>query len=69
MGTLLQFSGEGRAPIRGPRAGRDSGCEIIIFPGVRIERHDVDLDHRLADTAGSDRFESLGGDGRPRRSS
>jgi hypothetical protein len=37
MSTVLQFrtptrSGAAQAPLSGP-------CEIVIFPGVRIERH------------------------------
>jgi len=67
MGTLLQL------PIVSRKAGEaaagDHGCEIVIFPGVRIERPDVDLGHRVRDTAGRGQFDSLGGNGRPRRSS
>lgn len=67
MGTVLDFT----ATTRGDRsAGRAGGpCEIVIFPGVRIERHDVDLGHRLRDTAGREQFDSLDGKGRPRKSS
>ena len=52
------------------RAGVGSKpCEVVIFPGVRIERHAVDLAHRLVDSVGSDDFNGLGGKGRPRKSS
>lgn len=67
MGTVLNFT----LGARNDRAAGDGdrACEIVIFPGVRIERHDVDLGHRLRDTAGRERFDSLGGNGRPRKSS
>ncbi|KAB2862879.1 MAG: hypothetical protein F9K43_19595 [Bauldia sp.] len=67
MGTVLNLI----LAARNDRAvgDGDRACEIVIFPGVRIERHDVDLGHRLRDTAGRERFDSLGGDGRPHGSS
>jgi hypothetical protein len=43
-------------------------CEVVIFPGVRIERHEVDLSHRLFDSTGSD-FDDFGGKPRPRKTS
>lgn len=67
MGTVLHFTPASRND-RGA-GDRDRACEIVIFPGVRIERHDVDLGHRLRNTAGSERFNSLGGNGRPRKTS
>ena len=35
-------------------------CDIVIFPGVRIERHEVDLGARIADTAGRRDCQGLG---------
>jgi hypothetical protein len=70
MGTVLRFSATDRRPPRAP--SRVQGpCEIVIFPGVRIERHGLDLGHRIRDTAGHGDFNGLGGGGkrRPRRSS
>lgn len=67
MGTILQFSALSRKQPR--QAPSDSGrdCEVVIFPGVRIERHDLDLGHRLRDSIGQP---ELGGGGRrPRRTS
>ncbi|MCC2110777.1 MAG: hypothetical protein KDJ16_01940 [Hyphomicrobiales bacterium] len=54
MGTVLNFD-------TAPRARRsrvaEASCEpatgeLVIFPGVRIERQAVDLSARLRDTAG-----------------
>ncbi len=48
-------------------------CEIVIFPGVRIERHeagaDLDLSFRLLDAAGPADYEDFTGNHRPRRTS
>jgi hypothetical protein len=70
MSTVLQFRQSPQRP-RGPRAiiGPPKPCEVVIFPGVRIERHDVDLAHRLFDSAGSGTFDDLGGKPRPRKTS
>lgn len=71
MGTVLQYRASTGKTSRsaGPN---DEPCRIVIFPGVRIERHqtdpDLDLSHRLHDTAGRDSFDGFGG-GRPRKSS
>ena len=67
MSTVLQFR---QSPLR-PRATMSppSSCEVVIFPGVRIERHEVDLAHRLLDSAGSEIFSDLGGKPRPRKTS
>jgi len=44
-------------------------CEIVIFPGVRIERHDLDLGHRLRDSVGRGEFGDIGGGRLPRKTS
>ena len=69
MGMVLQFKPLTRTvvPWAGPGARPD--CEIIIFPGVRIERHALDLSHRLRNSAGRDDFDGIGGGRRPRRTS
>jgi hypothetical protein len=69
MGTVLEF--KPLALLR-PRQRRDEAVdasEIVIFPGVRIERHDLDLGHRVRDSLGSDDFNGLGGKPRPRKTS
>ncbi|WP_422376860.1 hypothetical protein [Roseibium sp.] len=68
MGTLLDFSSAQRPTARvGQRSNqrrstsRDSFGEVILFPGVRYERHDLDLAARIttigkaAGPAGSDK--------------
>jgi hypothetical protein len=67
MSTVLQFR---QIPQR-PRAivGATKPCEVVIFPGVRIERHEVDLAYRLLDSAGSKNFDDFGGKPRPRKTS
>ena len=76
MGTVLHFDVPAKSPSRS-EAGPVQPCEIIIFPGVRIERHELDLSFRLRDSAGHDDFDGIGGVGgvgggskrRPRKSS
>jgi hypothetical protein len=55
MGTLLDFSSAQRPTSRvGHRSNQrrsdscDSFGEVILFPGVRYERHDLDLAARIA---------------------
>jgi hypothetical protein len=69
MGTVLSFEAPRKARPRALRSGATQRGEIIIFPGVRIERHDVDLGHRLRDSAGRGDFDGLGGNRRPRKTS
>lgn len=68
MGTILSYR---LIETRRPRHRTDSAenCEIVIFPGVRIERHDLDLGMRLRDSAGADDFKTIGGNPRPRKTS
>lgn len=70
MGTILRFeSSAGNAPAS---TGTDNGgpCEVVIFPGVRIERHEgFDLSHRVCDSAGRGVFDGIGDGGRPRKTS
>ncbi len=72
MGTVLAFGQPDKASQRRARRRRNHRCEIVIFPGVRIERHELDLGHRLRKSAGEDQFDGfdgLGGNGRPRKTS
>ncbi|MEP1933204.1 MAG: hypothetical protein ABJN98_19710 [Roseibium sp.] len=55
MGTLLDFTSAPRPTARvGLRSntGRSTGLEtfgeVILFPGIRYERHDLDLAARIA---------------------
>lgn len=68
MGTVHSLKSSIRRNARPipPQAKRG---EVVIFPGVRIERHDLDLSHRVSATAGDD-FDGLGDGGRlPRKTS
>ena len=69
MSTVLPFEAPRHARPRTRPAATNRPCEIVIFPGVRIERHDLDLSFRLRDSAGHDDFDGLGGNNRPRKSS
>ena len=64
MGTVLEFKA---SPTARPRQDVTSDGEIIIFPGVRIERHDLDLAHRIRDAAGTGEFSGLGSKRSPSR--
>ena len=65
MGTVVELNPRARREVPdAERPGRTVG-EVVIFPGVRIERHDIDLSRRVLDTTGSDDF----GGGRPRKTS
>ena len=61
MAAVLQFHNDMRRRRRNAGSGngssgdRETMGEVIIFPGVRIERADLDLSHRLV------RFASDGG--------
>jgi len=70
MSTVLEFRPVASTKRR-ERRGEIFAGEIVIFPGVRIERHahDLDLGHRLRDSAGNGDFNGLGGRGRPRKTS
>ncbi|WP_319771984.1 hypothetical protein [Breoghania sp.] len=51
MGTLLNFSTAAR-PYRPKRSEIPLGsADILVFPGVRIERHTVDLATRIRKVA------------------
>jgi hypothetical protein len=72
MGTILSFTRPRRDG--GRQQGRDGADraeagELVIFPGVRIERYSVDLGYRLRDTAGRGQFDEIGGKHRPRKTS
>ncbi|HVZ13907.1 MAG TPA: hypothetical protein VG894_05555 [Bauldia sp.] len=65
MSTVLEFRNAAGRPSR--RRDDSAACEIVIFPGVRIERETpatLDLAHRLRASLA---MEGEGGDGRPRQ--
>jgi hypothetical protein len=69
MGTVLSFKGTiAPYPRRDQRSATLAG-EIVIFPGVRIERHEREASPEKATDSGSDGYDGLGGNGRPRKSS
>lgn len=68
MSTILRFRDKPSRRRPGAETRRDAECEIVIFPGVRIERQSVDLGHRLRNTAGRGEFNHLGSQ-RPCRTS
>jgi|GEM_PF-4156512 len=67
MGTLLDFASAPRPNARvgyrsatGRNRDRDTSGQVILFPGVRYEHHDLDLAARIgtigtAGPAGSDK--------------
>lgn len=65
MATILQLDASRRPKAERPPPGAAAPCEIVIFPGVRIERHGLDLGHRVRDTVGR----SGSGARRPRKTS
>jgi hypothetical protein len=71
MGTVLTFTASSSEPRRTRNSAEN--CEIVIFPGVRIERHDnvddLDLGYRMNDFGGGSDFDGLGGGNRPRKTS
>lgn len=73
MGMVLQFPVAEAKHSRKFDATGESDCRIVIFPGVRIERHGdgprLDLGHRLRNSAGRDAFDGITGGDRPRKSS
>jgi hypothetical protein len=68
MGTVVPFKAEGRTKTdEPPRVGE---CEIVIFPGVRIERQDDTHgpDARRGST-GRGKLDGTNGRRRPRKTS
>ncbi|WP_436639962.1 hypothetical protein [Microbaculum sp. FT89] len=58
MAAVLKFNSDMRRSRRQPEIGARSADkpekmgEVIIFPGVRIERMEIDLSHRLVQVSG-----------------
>lgn len=55
MGTLLDFASAPRPATRvvnrsaiAGKAGSEDFGEVILFPGIRYERHDLELIQRIA---------------------
>jgi hypothetical protein len=67
MGTLLQLSASSRKRASSQSRGGTQPCQIVIFPGVRIERHALDLSHRIRKPDDRNGFDD--GSRRPRQTS
>lgn len=68
MGLVLSLK-QSASRIRRTTATSGERGEIVIFPGVRREWHDLDLGHRVRDSLGDD-YSGLGDDGHlPRKTS
>jgi hypothetical protein len=67
MGTVLSFKGTVAPYPRRNQQGATLTGEIVIFPGVRIERHDSDPLPPADGDSGNDGYD--GGKHRPRKSS
>jgi len=69
MGTVLSFKGTiAPYPRRDQRSATLTG-EIVIFPGIRIERQEGEALPERAGSNDSDGYDGVGGKGRPRKSS
>ena len=69
MGTVLSFKGTvAPLPRRDPRSATSTG-EVVIFPGVRIERDASEPARPLGSGAGDGGYDGIGGKPRPRKSS
>lgn len=69
MGIVVEFRPHAAGAKERNRVDMLSVGEIIIFPGVRIERYDLDLGHRVKNSAGSNDFSGPGPWPRPRKTS
>ena len=66
MGEVLYLRDHaGRQPERSGKIGSaaSGGAEVVIYPGVRVEHHTIDLSVRKADSAGR----TGGGNGKGKR--
>jgi hypothetical protein len=68
MGMLLRLRTPARSAVPKAVTRESRTCQIVIFPGVRIERHSLDLAHRLGEAAHRIDVGGIGG-GRPRKTS
>ena len=69
MGTVLSFKGTIAPYPRRNQQGATLTGEIVIFPGVRIERHRGEPSATKDGHSGHDDYDGVGGKGRPRKSS
>jgi hypothetical protein len=69
MGTIIQLDATTRGSARDRDTEAAQPCEIVIFPGVRIERHELDLGHRIVDALRGPDLDGVGGGRRPRKTS
>ena len=69
MGTVLSFKGAVAPLPRRDPPRTTTAAEIIIFPGVRIERHAGQPASPADGDSGDGGFDGVGGKRRPRKSS
>ncbi len=69
MGTVLSFKGAVAPLPRRDTRGMTTSGEVVIFPGVRIERHGQDSALPTDLDSGDGGFDGVGGKRRPRKSS
>jgi hypothetical protein len=68
MGNIIQFQPPGRKPGQHTDTAGSRAGSLIIFPGVRVERHDIDLSSRVREAVSEAVTTEIDG-GRPRRTS
>jgi hypothetical protein len=70
MGTVLNFNCRDRErPAGDARAHGEQDCEIVIFPGVRIERDGGRDNPGARPSSGRGKLDGTGGRRRPRKTS
>jgi hypothetical protein len=69
MGLVLSFKGAVAPLPRRDRPSTTTTGEIVIFPGVRIERHAGELAPPADSDTDDGGFDGVGGKRRPRKSS
>ena len=69
MGTVLSFRGTIAPYPRRDQGNVASAGEVVIFPGVRIERHEGGAAPPEGSEPGNGDYDGVGGKRRPRKSS
>ena len=69
MGTVLSFKGAIAPYPHGGERSLASRGEVVIFPGVRIERHETGPVPPEGNDAGDGGYDGVGGKRQPRKGS